>query len=353
MRIADSRGIETIGYRIEQLSESINKFINVNLHSGNPDQFVHCIWYCLKDTRFEDIEEETLEELSKIYKSNSIPIIIVYTQAINDEYAENMEKIIKEKGKYDFIPILAKKVVSRRNVIEPFGINELKEISVKRAREAVKISYYENYIIQTSKETKNQLKEINAQLDSFIKDKVKTKLDMMSEGKSDKEICDDLKNLLFNLISHNIYNETRSYISINSENLIIDFSKNIINDELKKSFKTKFDEYIKQKTDDICKEIKEGEYSQISSFNLNDNDIKNIINGLIGENKLLYEKLYQRAWILYIKNYIENICNYFVKELKDNSEKIYNEILIHEDFKNCIKNLVQKRFDEIEEQLKL
>ena len=97
LRIADSRGIETKDYNIKQMSKSINKFIQNNLKSGDPDLFVHCIWYCINGTRFEDIEEETLEELSRIYQANSIPIIIVYTQAIIDEHVENMEKIINEK----------------------------------------------------------------------------------------------------------------------------------------------------------------------------------------------------------------------------------------------------------------
>ena len=98
--------------------------------------------------------------MSKIYKENSISIIVVFTQALNSGHIENMEKIIKEKN-YDFIPILALKDKVSLFVVELLGIKELKEISVKKARDAVKFSNNENYIIQTTKEIDNQLNEIN------------------------------------------------------------------------------------------------------------------------------------------------------------------------------------------------
>ena len=350
LRIADSRGIETKGYSIKQLSDSVNKFIKDKLQSGNPDQFVHCIWYCINGTRFEDIEEETLEELSKIYKENSIPIIIVYTQAINEEHKENMEKIIKEKGKYDFMPVLAKQTKVYRYMIEPFGIKELKEISVKRARDAVKFSNYENYIIQTTKEIENQLKDINDQLDLLIEEKVKTKLNIMKDGKSDEEICDDLKNLLFYLISDNIYNKTRTLVSIKSENLIEEFSKNIITKELKESFEKRLKEYLDNESKILLQNILDNEKSQINRLSLYENDIKTIIDKSFKEN---YQLFYQKAWIFYIKKYFEEIFKLYAISFKKNSEKIYREILVHEDFKNCIKKLVKERFDEIEEKLKL
>ena len=39
---------------------------------NNVNDFVHCIWYCITGTRLEQIEIDTLIELSRIYKSNSI-----------------------------------------------------------------------------------------------------------------------------------------------------------------------------------------------------------------------------------------------------------------------------------------
>ena len=49
---------------------------------GNIDNFIHCIWYCITGTRFEDVEEETLKTLSEICDDAKLPIIIGYTQSI-------------------------------------------------------------------------------------------------------------------------------------------------------------------------------------------------------------------------------------------------------------------------------
>ncbi len=53
-----------------------------------------------------------------------------------------------------------------------------------------------------------------------------------------------LSDLFFHLISDNIYKEARTYVSVDSENLIDEFSKNIIDQPLKDSFDAKFKEYI-------------------------------------------------------------------------------------------------------------
>ena len=65
LRLADSRGIEKTNYRVKELSESIEKFIKSQLDSENPDLFIHCIWYCITGTRLEQIETDTLKELTK------------------------------------------------------------------------------------------------------------------------------------------------------------------------------------------------------------------------------------------------------------------------------------------------
>ena len=74
---------------MKELNESIEKFIKGQLDSENPDLFIRCIWYCITGTRVETIKRDTLTELNKIYQSNSIPIIIVYTS--------DLSKLIQKK----------------------------------------------------------------------------------------------------------------------------------------------------------------------------------------------------------------------------------------------------------------
>ena len=96
LRLADTRGIEKANYKIEELKKSIDKFIKGKLEEGNPDFFVHCIWYCIGGTRLEQIEIDTLNYISKLYKFNPLPIIIVYIQKVSDQKMNEMEEYINQ-----------------------------------------------------------------------------------------------------------------------------------------------------------------------------------------------------------------------------------------------------------------
>ena len=153
LRLADSCGIEKAEYEMEVLSKSIRTFIKNQLDSAYPDYFVHCIWYCITGTRLEQSEIDTLKELSRIYKSDSIPIIVVYSQALSKQKIEEMEKFIKDNFTHDFVPVLAIKEIIINNLppIKPYGIDKLKEISILRAKEAVKSSCYEFNFLKTKR----------------------------------------------------------------------------------------------------------------------------------------------------------------------------------------------------------
>ena len=77
-------------YNIEEFVNEVKKFIEDRELDGNPDNFIHCIWYCITGTRFEDIEEKTLLTLTSIYDDLKLPIIVVYTQATKKKLANKM-----------------------------------------------------------------------------------------------------------------------------------------------------------------------------------------------------------------------------------------------------------------------
>ena len=108
IRLIDSRGIEKGEYNVDSVVEEITKFVEKKELSGNPDDFIHCIWYCITGTRFEDIEEQTLLKLSQLYDDSKLPVMVVYTQAIIPEYYKTIEKDIKKiKNNIEFIPVIA------------------------------------------------------------------------------------------------------------------------------------------------------------------------------------------------------------------------------------------------------
>ena len=134
------------------LKKSIDKFIKGKLEEGNPDFFVHCIWYCIGGTRLEQIEIDTLNYISKLYKFNPLPIIIVYIQEVSDQKMNEMEEYIKSNLKFDFAPIFTiDKLNNQNKEIKQDCIDKLKHLSVIKAKEAVKSSCYEYNILNKKK----------------------------------------------------------------------------------------------------------------------------------------------------------------------------------------------------------
>ena len=248
LRLADSRGIEKGEYKMEDLNKSIELFIKGQLDSENPDYFVHCIWYCITGTRLEQTEIDTLKELSRIYKSNSIPIIVVYTRALSTPTIKEMEKFIKDNFTHDFIPILAKKDIILDDIeVNPRGLDELKKISVLRAKEAVKSSCYEFNFEKTKREVQEIIKKKKESLNTILNKILSDKINVMGEGKTKEEVYDDLKNLLIYLISNHIYNTDRKLVNLQSEELIKDYSRKVIDRNMSK-FDTLFNNFINDKS---------------------------------------------------------------------------------------------------------
>jgi hypothetical protein len=109
IRLADSRGIEkNKNYGIEEVIKDITSFIKEQEINGDPDKFVHCIWYCLSGRRFEDIEIENIKKLSSLYGGTmNLPVIVVYTQAIDKKLCLDFQKKIDHLN-IKVIPVIAK-----------------------------------------------------------------------------------------------------------------------------------------------------------------------------------------------------------------------------------------------------
>ena len=354
LRLADSRGIEKTNYRIKELSESMEKFIKTQLDSENPDLFIHCIWYCITGTRLEPIERDTLIELSRIYQSNSIPIIIVYTQAISQNKIEAMEKFIKDNFNFshDFVPVLAFQeiLVNNQNQVEPYGIGKLKEISILRAKEAVKSSCYEFNIQKTKREVQEIINKNKEDLNTMLKNIIAEKIGIMGEGKTKEEVYEDLNNLLINIISNIIDLNERKLISLQSENLIKDFVKKFI-DESNIKFDALFEKYIQDKSDELANKLYTYQNNYNQSYYIKN---KKDVNQFKNENKnVLVEETNKKAKMHFYKNVITFISTLCVEKFQEKSENIYQQILEKEEVSNLIMKLIEKDFEDINKNLKL
>ncbi len=116
----DTKGLELKDSVQEQIKTEIIDVIQQSRRGNNPDEYIHCVWYCINahGDRLEESEEELIKELTN---SIEIPVIIVVTQCPPNKRTENFIKNLKsyDLGVYDIIPVMAKEYEVVEGVIVP------------------------------------------------------------------------------------------------------------------------------------------------------------------------------------------------------------------------------------------
>ena len=317
-RLGDSRGIEISkegpkSYGISEVVKNMNEFIQYQLETKNPDNYVHCIWYCVipLDGRFNKVIGECLNELADNYGIKGLPIIIVGTKAISNQANIELDKYIKDqKTKYPFHPVLAMKDGDK----EPFGLEELKVLSLNKALDGIESSCYQGIIkniIETSKiKVENQKK--------IIDEKIKQKNEQVFKNIESNPKFENLKQIL----SETFIIILKQYSSINLSNTNNNIeeiklgtkSKNeidkFINDYYiycKKNYEQNYEKIIESRTLELVnKIIKEKTDFIYSNLVIVESKSEDKLKEEIG--KKIKDKLKEKSDIYYFKNlYIELI----------------------------------------------
>ena len=145
IRLFDTQGIEMGDYNIIKVKKDATELITKKIKSGDPDKYIHCIWYCVSETRFHTEEQDCLRELMLSYHKNTIPIIIVYGKAVDikikNQMINEINKFIEQYKEQDLkvISILAKEMAN----VKPYGTKLLLETTRKKLEKALESSCYE------------------------------------------------------------------------------------------------------------------------------------------------------------------------------------------------------------------
>ena len=140
--MVDSRGIQLgDGWSINNIGDNAATFIREKLAQKNFNYFVHCIWYCVNNQCFVDIEKNLLEDINKIAiqedRNKTIPVIIVLTKATQPDYIRVMkEYILSEKKINDVVGVVAERIALVRGMsAERSGLDILVDLTVKKCKE--------------------------------------------------------------------------------------------------------------------------------------------------------------------------------------------------------------------------
>ncbi len=125
----DTKGLELNETVKEEVRKEVRNEIKRLRAYGEERNQIHVIWYCINATgnRMESFEEGWIRELSE-----SVPVIVVLTQSIQEENVEELRNYIDSlklqiKG---IVPVLAKPFHVGGHQIPSFGLEELVNVTL-------------------------------------------------------------------------------------------------------------------------------------------------------------------------------------------------------------------------------
>ncbi len=220
LRLIEFKGI---GYdennNPEIIMRKTKKFIEDRNKSKNYNDFIHCIWYCIKETRLEDLELLVLQKLKNVYKDSKIPIILVYTNSIDNELADEMKNYLREKNIDDnFVKVLAKEtpLENTNDILPVFGKKELLNLTVTKCTEALSGEMIRIMVEKLYKDIKNKMLDNNKKNEGKIKEDIKNEFLNYKKLLEDQPFLDYILNSLGRKLSifynKEIYNSSLNLI---------------------------------------------------------------------------------------------------------------------------------------------
>lgn len=134
MAIYNTPGFELSEGQQAKVKEEIIELIHKGLATGDINNAIHCIWYCINvggNRTFDQTEINWLKELIEKNKVTKVPIIVVLTQACPKTKGKQMQTLV-EKENLDIIkviPVLAQDMdFDGEYVAKAYGLDQLVDI---------------------------------------------------------------------------------------------------------------------------------------------------------------------------------------------------------------------------------
>ena len=212
----------------EIIGTNIFNYIN-NLQKSENKDYIHCIWYCMTETKFEKPEIAVLRKLKNSYKNdNVLPVIAVYTKTESHEIANQMEEHIKSQGiDTIFIKTLAKSFTMQNGTVKnTFGKEELLKATLEKCTSSLQSELINLMIKKVSDEIKSDILDKYTKLLQKIQENIISKfVSEFNQVLNDGELID----YIINFIIENIKEFNEGKILNKSFNLLneSDFIKEV------------------------------------------------------------------------------------------------------------------------------
>jgi len=297
----------------------------------NFNDFFHCIWYCISGTRFETSEIAVLKKLSEVYSEKVMPVILVYTQDIEDKVADDMEKHAKGMEiDYSFIKVLAKKMNKRY----PFGREELLNETLRKCTGALKGAMINYMTVAISTFVSNKMKKKILRDEENINNQI---IEIFIKTYNEVLTDENFKNFIVNMLGKNLllfYNEKNNNkykrkISNKTLNLIKDSDLIKLVSHFIKYYKGKVTEIINKIINEKAK-IFIDKQANIEKESTNMNlENKRCLKGFEKTNEVFFKRNFYYISQKYImSSIIKKVCEPYFTMYREQLDSIIDYLLI-------------------------
>ena len=328
----DTNGITNKGEdSIESKRKNTINQIEERLKSHNPNELIHCIWYCFQGSNVQPSDKDFIESLLNIYTTYTIPIIYIHTQTYSKKQSKTCQKGIEkylneiydnDKSKVEqqldnYISILARSDEDEGK--EAFGLEELEEISQKEIEaKGIKSSYFE-YIKQ----------DIIPILINGVFNLIFTEYNIKMLTENANESLEKFLNLILKILNNDKLGLSKEVKNKNKESLtkMCNCFKSIrdkLKDDLMDLLTIK---HLKKDNEEFVKSIyekKSEEYKKEMSYEKFCEKVEDLIYDNIANNKKeIINNVINHGFIFFV---IQVIKAGIKEQFKSSEEKILNEI---------------------------
>lgn len=371
LRLVDSKGIEkNESSGVNAIYNSIKECISKQLASNDPDKYIHCIWYCWTGARLEGSEIEVLQKLAKQYTLETLPVIIVYTNAIDPTKIEQAKTYVKKVLGLDneFIDVNSLETLTfGGGSIPPRNLDKLKEISIKKAMSAINSSCFEGLVEEIKSLIKETINTLTNDLKVNIDSDIQSTIEKMNEKSNIEDLYKQTIKLIFNIFYKYVFLDpqititdlknpkikfgNKDYpISSASQNTIrkfvIDYFKEALN-----IYQKKLDEFLSKYTKELTNEI----ISFQLEFNQKNDNLLKVQWTSIELGKIIYDYIFdnfaKKAELALLKNSFEFISAPIIETFSEYFVTSYEQGLDKEQFKESVNKIIKIPFDNIERKI--
>ena len=264
--------------------------------------------------------------MTQTYTSETLPVIIVYTNAIDTNQIEEAKKYVlnKLKCKNVFVDVLSKeKEIVNGVKIPQRNLDRLREVTINSSKTAINPSCYEGLIEDIKSRIKSLVEDLSEKINNKIKNEIKNKISKLKEKNNFEDLYKENENIIRDFFFKYVYQDPdykfgeKDQITYDSTSKIREFVEGYFKEILNiydKNLELKLEEW----SNELVTEINQFQFEFIKNSDIKfecpwktDIELKKILKDFI------YKNVGEKMQLYCIKNSYRFIASPIIEKFKD------------------------------------